>query len=77
MWAAFEELEEKWGNPYPAIPKLWRAAWEEFTLSSRTTWNTPGPIQHQRDRILHTRYRRAITVRGHFPTEQAALKTLY
>ena len=29
--AAFEELEEKWGKPYPAIPKLWRAAWEEFT----------------------------------------------
>jgi hypothetical protein len=26
---------------------------------------------------LHSRYRRAITVRGHFPTEQAALKTLY
>jgi putative transposase len=30
-WAAFEELEEKWGKPYPAIPKLWRAAWLEFT----------------------------------------------
>jgi transposase-like protein len=30
-WAAFEELEEKWGKPYPAIPRLWRAAWEEFT----------------------------------------------
>ena len=36
-WAAFEELEEKWGKPYPAIPKLWRAAWEEFTPSSPTT----------------------------------------
>jgi len=22
---------EKWGKPYSAIPKLWRAAWEEFT----------------------------------------------
>jgi len=30
-WAAFEELEEKWGKPYPAIPKLWRAAWQEST----------------------------------------------
>jgi putative transposase len=29
-WAAFEELEEKWGKPYPAIPKLWRSAWEQF-----------------------------------------------
>jgi putative transposase len=30
-WASFEELEEKWGKPYTAIPKLWRAAWQEFT----------------------------------------------
>ncbi|WP_344089173.1 IS256 family transposase, partial [Nostocoides veronense] len=30
-WAAFEELEEKWGKAYPAIAQLWRAAWEEFT----------------------------------------------
>ncbi|WP_425564740.1 transposase [Nostocoides vanveenii] len=30
-WAAFEELEEKWGKTYPAIGRLWRAAWEEFT----------------------------------------------
>ena len=26
---------------------------------------------------LNARSRRAVTVRGHFPTEQAALKTLY
>lgn len=30
-WAAFEELEEKWGKASPAIAQLWRAAWEEFT----------------------------------------------
>ena len=30
-WAAFEELEEKWGKPYPAIPKRWRADREQFT----------------------------------------------
>jgi transposase-like protein len=29
-WAAFEEFEELWGNPYPAIRKLWRNAWEQF-----------------------------------------------
>jgi putative transposase len=29
-WAAFEELEEKWGKAYPAIPKLWRNSWEQF-----------------------------------------------
>ena len=29
-WAAFEEFEEKWGKPYPAIGQLWRNAWEQF-----------------------------------------------
>jgi transposase-like protein len=77
-WAAFEELEEKWGKPYPAIPRLWRAAWEEFTpflaydVEIRRVLFSTNAIES-----LHSRYRRAVTVRGHFPTEQAALKTLY
>lgn len=29
-WAAFEEFEDKWARPYPAIGKLWRAAWQQF-----------------------------------------------
>jgi putative transposase len=77
-WAAFEEPEEKWGKPYPAIPKLWRAAWDEFIpflaydVKIRRVLFSTNAIES-----LHARYRRAITVRGHFPTEQAALKTLY
>jgi transposase-like protein len=77
-WAAFEELEEKWGKPYPAIPKMWRAAWEEFIpflaydVEIRRVLFSTNAIES-----LHARYRRAVTVRGHFPTEQAALKCLY
>ena len=77
-WAAFEELEEKWGKPYPAIPKLWRTAWQEFTpflaydVEIRRVLFSTNAIES-----LHARYRRAVSVRGHFPTEQAALKTLY
>ena len=77
-WAAFEELEEKWGKPYPAIPKLWRAAWEEFIpfldypVEIRRVLCSTNAIES-----LNARYRRAVTARGHFPTEQAALKTLY
>jgi len=77
-WAAFEELEEKWGKPYPAIPKLWRAAWEEFTpflaydVEIRRVLFSTNAIES-----LNARYRRAVTVKGHFPTQQAALKTLY
>ena len=36
-WAAFEEFEEKWGKPYPAIGRLWRDAWEQFVPSWTTT----------------------------------------
>jgi len=77
-WAAFEELEEKWGKPYPAIPKLWRAAWEEFTpflaydVEIRRVLFSTNAIES-----LNARYRRAVTVKGHFPTQQAALKALY
>jgi putative transposase len=77
-WAAFEELEEKWGTPYPAIARLWRAAWEQFTpfldydLEIRKVLCSTNAIES-----LNARYRRAVTVKGHFPTEQAALKTLY
>ncbi len=77
-WAAFEELEEKWGKTYPAIVKLWRAAWEEITPFLaydveilRVLFST-NAIES-----LNARYRRAVTARGHFPTEQAALKVLY
>ncbi len=73
-WAAFEEeLEEKWGKPYPAIPKLWRAAWEEFTpflsydVEIRRVLFSTNAIES-----LNARYRRAVGARGHFPTEQAA-----
>ena len=77
-WAAFEELEEKWGKPYPAIPRLWRAAWEQFIpfldydVEIRKVLCSTNAIES-----LNARYRRAVNAKGHFPTEQAALKTLY
>ena len=77
-WAAFEDLEEKWGKAYPAIAQLWRAAWEEFTpflaydVEIRRVLFSTNAIES-----LNARYRRTVTVRGHFPTEQSALKCLY
>jgi len=77
-WAAFEEFEEKWGKAYPAIPKLWRNAWEQFIpfldydLEIRKVLCSTNAIES-----LNARYRRAVNAKGHFPTEQAALKTLY
>jgi hypothetical protein len=50
-WAAFEELEEKWGKPYPAISKLWRAAWEEFTPFRAYDVEIRRVLLHQRHRV--------------------------
>lgn len=41
-WAAFEELEGKWGKPYPAIPKLWRAGVAGPTLCVGGVHPVPG-----------------------------------
>jgi len=76
--AAFDELTEKWGTRYPAIIRLWANAWEEFIpfldydVEIRRVLCSTNAIES-----LNARYRRAIKARGHFPSEQAALKCLY
>ena len=75
---ALEELTEKWGTKYAAIIRLWNNAWEEFIpfldydVEIRTVLCSTNAIES-----LNARYRRAVKARGHFPTEQAALKCLY
>jgi putative transposase len=74
----FEEFADKWGTRYPAIIKLWRSAWEEFIpfldhdVEIRKIICSTNAIES-----LNARYRRAVRTRGHFPTDQAALKCLY
>ena len=76
--AALEELTQKWGAKYAAIIRLWNNAWEEFIpfldydVEIRTIICSTNAIES-----LNARYRRAVRARGHFPTEQAALKCLY
>jgi putative transposase len=75
---AFDQLAEQWGQRYPAIVRLWRSAWEEFIpfldydLQIRRVLCSTNAIES-----LNARYRRAVKARGHFPSEQAALKCLY
>jgi transposase-like protein len=75
---AFESFEEKWGAKYPAISALWRSAWENFIpfldldIEIRHVLSTTNAIES-----LNSRFRRAVDARGHFPSEQAALKVLY
>src|SRR5665648_757285 len=76
--AGLEALDDKWGKRYPAMIRLWRNAWSEFIpfldydVEIRKVICSTNAIES-----LNARYRRAIKARGHFPSEQAALKCLY
>jgi putative transposase len=76
--AAFDTFEEKWGDRYPAIGKLWRSAWDNFVpfldldIEIRHLLSSTNAIES-----LNARFRKVIDARGHFPNEQAAMKVLY
>jgi putative transposase len=74
--AAFEE--GPWGRKYPAIGPSWRRAWGEvvpfyaFPAEVRRLLYTTNAIE-----ALNSKLRRAVRARGHFPTDEAALKLLF
>jgi putative transposase len=74
--AAFEE--GPWGRRYPAIGQSWRRAWSEvvpfyaFPAEVRRLLYTTNAIE-----ALNSKLRRAVRTRGHFPTDEAALKLLF
>jgi len=76
--AALEDLAAAWGQRYPAIIKLWRAHWAEFTPflafppEVRKVIYTTNLIES-----MNARLRKVTRNRGQFPSEQAALKVLY
>lgn len=67
-----------WGQKYPAIGQSWRRAWTEvvpfyaFSVEIRRFLYTTNAIE-----ALNSKLRRAVRGRGHFPTDEAALKLLY
>jgi transposase-like protein len=74
----FAEFAATWEKKYPAIIRLWTAAWAEmvpflaFDTEIRSIICTTNAIES-----LNARFRRAVNARGHFPNEQAAMKVLY
>lgn len=74
----FLEFSEEWGAKYPAIVRLWERAWAEFVpflqfdVEIREIVCTTNAIES-----VNARIRKAVRARGHFPTEQAALKCVY
>jgi putative transposase len=75
---AFAEFSGTWEKRYPAIIRLWENAWAEFVpflafdVEIRKVICTTNAIES-----INARLRRAVKARGHFPTEQAAMKCLY
>ena len=74
--SAFEQTP--WGQKYPAIGQSWRRAWNEvipfyaFPAEVRRILYTTNAIE-----ALNSKLRRAVRARGHFPTDEAALKLLF
>jgi len=75
---AFAEFAEEWETKYPAMIKSWRDTWDgfipflEFPAELRKIVYSTNAIES-----LNARYRKAAVRRGHFPTDQSALKVLY
>ncbi|MDW3219008.1 MAG: IS256 family transposase [Acidimicrobiales bacterium] len=75
---AFTDFADDWDDTYPAMIKAWRDAWDdfvpflEFPAELRKIVYSTNAIES-----LNARFRKAAVRRGHFPTEQAALKVLY
>jgi putative transposase len=74
----FVEFSDAWGSKYPAIVRLWENAWAEFVPflnfdpEIRRIICSTNAIES-----VNARIRRAVRARGHFPSEQAALKCVY
>lgn len=67
-----------WGEKYPNIVPIWQRAWAyvtplfQFPLSVRRLLSTTNAVES-----VHMQLRKIIKTRGHFPTDDAALKLLY
>jgi putative transposase len=67
-----------WGDKYPAIIQSWRRNWPEvipffaFPDDVRRIIYTTNAIES-----LNAKLRRAVRTRGHFPTDESALKLLF
>jgi putative transposase len=67
-----------WGRKYPAIAQSWRRNWEQvipffaFAPEVRTILYTTNAIES-----LNAQVRKAVRVRGHFPSEEAATKLIW
>lgn len=77
--AALSEFEAgPWGTKFPTVAAAWRRAWDRvipffaFSPSVRRVIYTTNAIES-----LHSRLRKIIKTRGHFPSDDAATKLIW
>ena len=77
--AALSEFEAgPWGQRFPTVSAAWRRAWDRvipffaFSPSVRRVIYTTNAIES-----LHSRLRKIIKTRGHFPSDDAATKLIW
>lgn len=75
---ALEAFDEVWGRSYPSITRSWLDNWERlspffaFPEDIRRAIYTTNAIE-----ALNRQLRKALKPKGHFPSEEAALKVLF
>ena len=75
---ALDDFEAMWGNQFAAIVRSWRRDWAkiipffDYSPEIRRVIYTTNIIES-----LNRTLRKAVKVRGHFPTEDALMKVLY
>lgn len=76
--AALDAFEQKWTRRYPMIASSWRDNWErvvpflDFPPEIRRVIYTTNAIES-----MNSTLRKLVHYRGHFPTDEAAIKLLY
>ncbi len=75
---ALQEFEVRWGETYPMVVRSWRSNWERiipflaFPQDIRRVIYTTNAIES-----LNRQVRKVLKNRGHFPSDQAAMKLVY
>ncbi len=75
---ALTDLDGEWGRQYPGVIDVWRRAWNEFIpfldypVELRRVVYTTNTIES-----INFQLRKITKTRGHFPSDEAAMKLLY
>ena len=75
---ALKDLDAEWGRQYPGVIDVWRRAWGEFIpfldypAELRKIVYTTNMIES-----INFQLRKITKTRGHFPSDEAAMKLLY